>query len=53
MLFVALVVGSVLAYIYRKDIDEAVDKGLRNALEAYLTDDFVRKEIDMMQTKVF
>lgn len=52
LLFVALVVGSVLAYIYRKDIDEAVDKGLRNALEAYVTDDFVRKEIDMMQTKL-
>lgn len=52
MLFVALVVGSILAYVYRKDIDAAVDKGLKNALEAYVNDEFVRKKIDMMQTKV-
>lgn len=52
LLFVALVVGSALAYVYRMDIDSAVDKGLKKALDDYSDDDYVKKEIDLMQTEL-
>lgn len=52
LLFVALVVGSALAYVYRIDIDSTVDKGLKTALEAYAGNEYVKKEIDMMQTEM-
>lgn len=52
LMFVSLIVGSSLAYVYRSAIDSAVDEGMKKALGSYLGDEYVKKEIDVMQTEV-
>lgn len=52
LMFVSLIVGSSLAYIYRSAIDSAVDEGMKKALESYADDKYVKKEIDLMQTEL-
>jgi hypothetical protein len=54
VIFIGLVVGGVLAYVYRKDIDAAVGKGISNCMQEYDhsgNNTVCTGEIDFMQTE--
>lgn len=52
MLLIGLIVGSILTYVFRKDIDSTLDSGLKVALEEYASNQYVRKEVDFMQSEL-
>lgn len=52
VLFIGLITGSILAYVFREDIDSTLDSGLKLALEDYSSNKYVRKEVDFMQSEL-
>jgi uncharacterized membrane protein len=51
-LLIGLIVGSVLAYMFRKDIDSTLDSAMKVAMEDYDSNELVRKEVDFMQSEL-
>ncbi|ELU13799.1 hypothetical protein CAPTEDRAFT_160899 [Capitella teleta] len=52
IIFIGLVVGGVLAYFYRKDIDSAVGTGIEKCMTKYGNDTICTGEIDFMQSQL-
>eukprot|EP00914_Ancora_sagittata_P000093 GHVO01000494.1.p1 GENE.GHVO01000494.1~~GHVO01000494.1.p1 ORF type:complete len:253 (+),score=18.92 GHVO01000494.1:144-902(+) len=52
IIFIGLVVGGVMAYVYRKDIDQAVGTGISKCMKKYGNDTICSGEIDFMQSQL-